>query len=404
MNKQTFFDDMWPLCVTAGVNTGVHPEIIFAQSALETGWGQHAPQDNYFGIKGVGNALTTTEFVRGMAERVVSRFSGYHSMADSVLGYSAFILRNPRYRAFTAPGSIAVQLAALAKSGYATDPNYINKLEPIINEIPALETRYHSLTGMVVRAFTTPLEAMPPAVGGVPQEKPMSDLSKFLNSNASVLNVAGDVIKGLVEFAPGVPSGVVTTVTDIVGALQQHATNSAALATGVVAAPVVTATVPPEVSAAVNTAMTDLTGAAAVAAISVGATPDTVVAAVNNVSAPHVDGPAAPAVATVLAAATTAATAPQATPISVATAVSAAAASVPQTLAQELKSFEGSLLQSAINDAKNLLPVVLHDFMGGGGTGAAEQDVFADLAGFARDAGADAAEAFQPVAVDPTKN
>lgn len=403
--EQLFFNSIWSLCLDAAAQSGVHPEIIFAQAALESGYGLHHPQNNYFGIKGAGDALQTTEFVNGVAQHVAASFAGFAGMADSVAGYSSFILRNRRYRAFRSPGSIAVQLAALGASGYATDPNYIHKLGPIIDGIPDLERNYHSPVGVVVRATTKPITVMPPPVVSIKQEDPMSDLSKFLNSNAGVVNVAADLLKGVMEFAPGIPPGVSNTVLDVVSALQTHAANSQALAAGVASGAVAavpaanTGIVPPAVLQAVS----DVATAAKVAFIAPDATATSVAQAVSDAATPHVDGPAATAVAAVTDAANTAAVVPAATPLDVVTAVTAAAQAPKFDFAAELKAFEGSALQAAINDAKALLPEVLHDFMGGGGVTAIEQDALATGGKIAADIGQIAETTFQPHR-DPTKN
>lgn len=404
--QQTFFNSMWPLCLEAASDTGVHPEIIFAQSALETGYGQHAPQNNYFGIKGAGDALKTTEYINGVAQSVASHFASFTGMAASVAGYSSFILRNKRYRAFHSPGSIAVQLAALANSGYATDPQYINKLEPIINNIPALEKSYHSLSGMVARVTQSPITVMPPATDSISQETSfMSDLSKFLNNNASVVSTAASLLSGLLEFAPGVPPVVAQTVNDVANALKQHAANSQALAAGVAsgavaAVPATTASVIPP---AIMQVVSDVATAAKVAFIAPDATAASVASAVTDAATPHADGPAAAPVATLTDAATTAAAVPNATPLDVVTAVTAAAAAPAFDFGAELKAFEGSALQVALNDAKSLLPTVLHDFVDGGGITAIEQDVTSLGGKLAADIGQVAETAFQPHK-DPTKN
>lgn len=227
--KQQFFNTMWPLCVKTGAATGVHPEIIFAQTALETGYGAHHPQNNYFGIKGNGQALTTTEFIDNRARSVVSSFAQFGDMGASVLGYTRFILNNKRYKAFRAPGSIATQLAALGRSGYATDPEYATKLARIVDELPALEKHARSIPGTLVRIVQSPIVI--PAIPAQTSEKPMSDLSVFLKQHAGVLNVAANVISGLLEVAP-IPAAAKTVASDVVSALQQHATNTATVAAG----------------------------------------------------------------------------------------------------------------------------------------------------------------------------
>src|SRR5579859_355765 len=134
-----FFNSMWPLCIANSKATGVHAEIIFAQSALETGYGVEAPQNNYFGIKGPGESLTTVEYIHGVAHTLQQHFAGYPSMAESAAGYARFINTNRRYIPFKNAGSLAAQLVALGQSGYATDPKYVSKLEPIIDNLARLE-------------------------------------------------------------------------------------------------------------------------------------------------------------------------------------------------------------------------------------------------------------------------
>lgn len=127
---------MWPNAQRAGAATGVDPRIIFAQSALETGWGKSAPNNNYFGIKGSGSSQTTREYINGRWVTIRDSFRGYSSAADSADGYASFINSNPRYASMRNAVGMEAQLDALGRSGYATDPNYINKLSSIIDNIP----------------------------------------------------------------------------------------------------------------------------------------------------------------------------------------------------------------------------------------------------------------------------
>lgn len=136
--QRSFFDQMWPLAVGASTRTGVPAEVIFAQSALETGWGRSAPQNNYFGIKGAGGSQQTREFINGRWVTINDSFRGYSSMADSVEGYVAFI-NNPnsqRWGAARNASSPEEAARAIAAGGYATDPNYASKLMSIIRNIP----------------------------------------------------------------------------------------------------------------------------------------------------------------------------------------------------------------------------------------------------------------------------
>ena len=134
--QQAFYNKVFPLAQQASTQTGIDANIIFAQAALETGWGKSAPNNNYFGIKGSGGTQTTKEFVNGVWQTIQASFKGFSSLQDSVNGYVSFITSNPRYQAVQNAQGVSAQLAALQHSGYATDPSYAIKLQGIINQLP----------------------------------------------------------------------------------------------------------------------------------------------------------------------------------------------------------------------------------------------------------------------------
>ncbi len=106
--------------------------VCIAQAALETGWGRFVKGNNYFGIKGEGQDLLTHEFINGRKVYIVDEFRAYSSMEDSFNDYGHFLTTNRRYQtAFetTDPEQFAIELQ---KAGYATDPEYADKLISII--------------------------------------------------------------------------------------------------------------------------------------------------------------------------------------------------------------------------------------------------------------------------------
>lgn len=121
---------------------GVDPRLLLAQAALETGWGQSVPQypdgrpaHNLFGIKagsswdGARVSTWTLEYTAGAAARKREQFRAYATTADSFADYVDLIRSNPRYEAAVAVAADAESYAnALGEAGYATDPNYANKL------------------------------------------------------------------------------------------------------------------------------------------------------------------------------------------------------------------------------------------------------------------------------------
>lgn len=138
-DRDSFISAMMPHAVEASKMTGVDPRLIIAQAAQETGWGAHAPGNNYFGIKshgqGGGNTMATTEYVNGQPVTVNDSFRGYGDMRESALGYANFLLENPRYQPMLNAEGLDAQVAALGASGYATDPNYAASVGNIANGI-----------------------------------------------------------------------------------------------------------------------------------------------------------------------------------------------------------------------------------------------------------------------------
>jgi len=125
--------------------TGIPVEVMLAQAALETGWLAKPTRDmntgrdsfNLFNIKGTGPAgsvtCRTTEYVRGQRTAVDARFRAYHSYEESFADYVRLITTNQRYAPAMAVKSNPVEFArALQRCGYATDPQYANKLISIM--------------------------------------------------------------------------------------------------------------------------------------------------------------------------------------------------------------------------------------------------------------------------------
>lgn len=134
-SQRSFLDKIFPHAVAAGQKSGIDPYVIMSQAALETGYGAHAPNNNYFGIKGPGGTQRTTEYVNGKPVTINDSFRGYASLGDSVQGYVDFLSSNRRYRnVFTQPDGKA-QIGAIAAAGYATDPAYAQKVSSIYDTI-----------------------------------------------------------------------------------------------------------------------------------------------------------------------------------------------------------------------------------------------------------------------------
>ncbi|HUO44431.1 MAG TPA: flagellar assembly peptidoglycan hydrolase FlgJ [Burkholderiales bacterium] len=144
---QQFVSQMWPYAAQASQSTGVPPQFILAQAALESGWGQGEIRSaggsntyNLFGIKadagwsGPTAEVTTTEYVNGAPQKITARFRVYGSYAEAFQDYAQLLTSQPRYSETLAQGSDAADFArGLQQAGYATDPMYADKLVRIIN-------------------------------------------------------------------------------------------------------------------------------------------------------------------------------------------------------------------------------------------------------------------------------
>jgi peptidoglycan hydrolase FlgJ len=139
--RNQFVEQIRPLAEKAAAQLGVAPESIIAHAALESGWGRHLPADqsgtsfNLFGIKataswqGQAARATTTEFNGATPQQLPQNFRSYDSLADGVADYSSLLSGNSRYTNALHTGSDVTAFAtALKRGGYASDPDYVQKL------------------------------------------------------------------------------------------------------------------------------------------------------------------------------------------------------------------------------------------------------------------------------------
>lgn len=98
----------------------------FGRSGLATN------DNNLFGIKGSHNGqfskYKTTEFIDGVPQEVRAKFRKYGSITESMSDYVSLIHRLDRYKAVREAETLDEAIDAIGRSGYATDPEYANKL------------------------------------------------------------------------------------------------------------------------------------------------------------------------------------------------------------------------------------------------------------------------------------
>ena len=147
-SPETFIRELWPHAQRTARELGTRPELLLAQTALETGWGQHTMKRpdgsiayNLFGIKanhgwqGQSVLQQTLEFRDGAMQPERAQFRAYDSVAEAMDDYVDFVQSNPRYAAaLQHAGSDRHYIEQLHRGGYATDPDYADKIINIMRQ------------------------------------------------------------------------------------------------------------------------------------------------------------------------------------------------------------------------------------------------------------------------------
>ncbi|KKI43522.1 MAG: flagellar assembly peptidoglycan hydrolase FlgJ [Enterobacterales bacterium] len=147
-SSRDFISRMLAPAMDASQKSGVPHQLIIAQAALESGWGEQEiltkegkPSHNLFGIKATGNwkgkttEITTTEYINGIKQKVKASFRVYESYSDALSDYASLLTNNPRYGNVANASSAESGARELQRGGYATDPQYANKLISVIKQI-----------------------------------------------------------------------------------------------------------------------------------------------------------------------------------------------------------------------------------------------------------------------------
>ncbi|WP_045860465.1 flagellar assembly peptidoglycan hydrolase FlgJ [Teredinibacter purpureus] len=147
-SPESFIRVVSPIMAQAAKALGIDSAILTAQAALETGWGQSVLKNsngessfNVFNIKAgqqwQGDTLdvSTLEYSQGTFKPEQATFRAYDSIEHAVTDYVAFVQQNPRYHNALKANDGGTYIHALQKAGYATDPDYANKILSIRERI-----------------------------------------------------------------------------------------------------------------------------------------------------------------------------------------------------------------------------------------------------------------------------
>lgn len=169
MTPKEFYLKYWKSAFFAGQKYDIPFTAILVQGAIESGWGQNAPMNNFFGhkdfdgINGNEQLLVTHEYLRSAQAfekfpfvfwvkevgkrlfkgKVKDWFKAYKTPQEAFEAHCIFIRKNPRYKkALTYRTDAKRFLTEVARAGYATSPDYeklclavLGSIERIKNEV-----------------------------------------------------------------------------------------------------------------------------------------------------------------------------------------------------------------------------------------------------------------------------
>lgn len=148
-SQDEFVARLYPHAQEAAQKLGTTPEVLIAQSALETGWGQKMVKgyqgqqsNNLFNIKadnrwqGDKASVSTLEYEQGIAVKQQANFRVYDDIGQSFSDFVSFIANGERYQdAMKQAANPQAFIRSLQDAGYATDPKYADKVIQVMKTI-----------------------------------------------------------------------------------------------------------------------------------------------------------------------------------------------------------------------------------------------------------------------------
>jgi len=150
MTRTEFFAKYLKDATRAASGTKLFPSVVLSVAALESGNGNSKltrEANNFFGFKAgsswKGDVYTIdtieykTEPITGKKIQIIEKadFRAYDLPVDSFADYVRLITTTPRYaKALQAKNAID-QVAEIREAGYATDPNYVNKVAAVMDTL-----------------------------------------------------------------------------------------------------------------------------------------------------------------------------------------------------------------------------------------------------------------------------
>ena len=131
-----------------------YPQLVAAQFALESGWGQSlAAKNNFFGIKATSSEAatlsSTQEVYGGKTVQTAARFKNFDTPQDAVNHLVTQWYKDYRgYRGVNNAGSAQDAADMLRSEGYATDPAYSAKLKDLMSRFADVTGTRDDISGI----------------------------------------------------------------------------------------------------------------------------------------------------------------------------------------------------------------------------------------------------------------
>jgi flagellar protein FlgJ len=141
MTPTEFLDQIAPAARASHLASGIPASFTLAQAALESSWGASklaSAAHNLFGVKadkgwkGPTLAMPTAEYENGQRVMVTALWRLYPTWDACLADRVEFFKRNKRYAACFKETTGEGWCRAVAAAGYATDPQYAEKLMGVI--------------------------------------------------------------------------------------------------------------------------------------------------------------------------------------------------------------------------------------------------------------------------------
>ena len=144
-----FIRKYWDEALRSQQQTTIPALFTITQAGLESGWGKHAPRFNFFGIKdsaswkGDTQVLPTKEYINGQWINTTAVFRAYPDARSSFVDHGIFFIINPRYKSALQFTNDNIKFTrAISEAGYATDPQYADKLIDAMKIVVQVLQRY----------------------------------------------------------------------------------------------------------------------------------------------------------------------------------------------------------------------------------------------------------------------